>query len=116
MKHERSCCPIACTLDLVGDKWSLLVVRDLLLGRTQFKEFSASPERIASNILSSRLAKLVDHGLVERFPAPDGSRRDAYRLTAKGASLAPVIKAITKWGLEYVEGAEQRLQPKRSSG
>ena len=112
MKNNRSCCPIARTLDILGDKWTLLVIRDLFLGRTHFREFSASPERIATNILSDRLARLVDHGLVEKFPSPQQAGRDAYRLTQRGKSLAPVLKAVTKWGLENLEGTEARMQAK----
>ena len=113
MQHARSCCPIACTLDILGDKWTLLVVRDLLLGRAHFKEFAASPEGIATNILTDRLARLQSHGLVEKTPSPEQPGRDAYRLTAKGKSLKPVVTAISKWGLEHVEGSEVKLKPKR---
>ncbi len=112
MKTTRSCCPVACTLDLLGDKWTLLIVRDLFLGRAQFKDFAASPERIATNILTDRLSRLVDHGLAERFPSPEQSGREAYRLTKKGKSLKPVLTAITKWGLENIEGTETKLKPK----
>lgn len=110
MKHARSCCPIACTLDVIGDKWTLLVVRDLLLGRTQFKEFAASPEKIATNILSNRLSRLVDHGIAEKYPLSDSPGRGAYRLTAKGKKLAPVIKSIVKWGLENVENTSASMK------
>lgn len=111
-QHPRSCCPIALTLDILGDKWTLLVVRDLLLGRTHFREFAASPEGIATNILTNRLTRLVDHGIVEKFPSPERPDRYAYRLTKKGKSLGPVIRSITKWGLQHVEGADARMQPK----
>ena len=109
--QRRSCCPVACTLDLLGDKWTLLVIRDLACGKTQFKEFAASPEGIATNILADRLARLVDHGLVEKFPSPDPPGRDAYRLTEKGKSLRPVIMTIVQWGLEHIEGTEVRMKP-----
>ena len=112
MKPKRSPCPIACTLDAVGDRWTLLVVRDLLLGRTQFKEFAAGPERIATNILSDRLARLVALELVETFPSPDRANATAYRLTNKGKTLAPVIKEMAIWGLANLPGTEAKLQPK----
>ncbi len=64
MRNRRSNCPVACTLDLVGDRWTLLVVRDLIWGKTRFDEFLASPEGIATNILSSRLRLLEDLGYV----------------------------------------------------
>jgi DNA-binding HxlR family transcriptional regulator len=99
-------------LDIFGDRWTLLVIRDLFLGRSQFKDFVASPERIATNILADRLTRLVDHGLAEKFPSPNQDGREAYRLTRKGRSLKPVLAAITKWGLENVEGTEVRLKPK----
>jgi DNA-binding HxlR family transcriptional regulator len=110
--QRRSPCPVACTLDLIGDKWTLLVIRDMLLGRTQFKEFSASPEKIATNILSDRLAKLVEHGFAERHLSDDPAGRVTYTLTSKGKSLKPVLRAVANWGLENVEGTEARLTPK----
>ncbi len=113
MKHARSCCPIACTLDLLGDKWTLLVVRDLLLGRSHFKEFVASPEGIATNILADRLTRLVEQELAEKFPSPEQTGRDAYRLTAKGKSLKPVLQSIIHWGLKHIDGAEEKMKPKR---
>ena len=109
-KPRRSPCPVACTLDLLGDKWTLLVIRDLACGKTQFKEFAASPEGIATNILADRLVRLVDFGLVEKYSAPDQSGRDAYRLTKKGESLRPVILSIVKWGLENIDGTEVRMK------
>ena len=115
MKHARSCCPVACALDLIGDKWTLLVVRDLLLGRAHFKEFAASPEGIATNILTDRLARLVEFGLVERFPSPTQPGREAYRLTPKGRTLGPVVRAIVKWGLEQIDGTVAMLKPRSST-
>ena len=110
--QHRSPCPVACTLDVIGDKWTLLVVRDMLLGRTQFKEFSASPEKIATNILSDRLNKLVEHGLAERQSSEEGAGRVIYQLTPKGKSLKPVIRAIANWGLKQIDGTEIRLKSK----
>lgn len=112
MNHPRSCCPVACTLDLIGDKWTLLIIRDLMLGRSHFREFSASPERIATNILTDRLTRLVEAALVEKFPSPEQPGRDAYRLTKKGETLGPVVQTIKKWGLEHIEGTSARLKPK----
>jgi len=109
---KRSPCPVACTLDLIGDKWTLLVIRDMLLGRTHFREFIASPEGIATNILSDRLAKLVDWGLAEKYRSTESPGRDAYQLTERGKSLFPILKAIAKWGLENIPGTEQRMRPR----
>lgn len=111
-KKRRSPCPVACTLDVIGDKWTLLVVRDLACGKTLFKEFSASPERIATNILADRLSRLVDHGLAEKHGANESGGRDAYRLTAKGTSLLPVLQAIAAWGLTHIKGTEARMKLK----
>lgn len=108
----RSCCPVACTLDLIGDKWTLLIVRDMLLGRTHFREFSASPERIATNILTDRLGRLVEAELVEKFPSPEQAGRDAYRLTEKGRTLEPLVQAMKGWGLKHIEGTSARLKAK----
>ena len=110
MNSQRSVCPVACTLDLIGDRWTLLVVRDLFAGRTHFKEFSRSPEGIASNILANRLAKLVENGIAEKFPSAEVPGRDAYRLTEKGRSLLPVLRAIASWGLSNIEGTEARIK------
>jgi DNA-binding HxlR family transcriptional regulator len=110
---RRSPCPVACTLDLIGDKWTLLVVRDLLLGRSQFREFAASPEGIATNILADRLARLVRHGLAEKFPCPEQPGREAYRLTATGRTLGPLVEHIASWGLEHLHGTEARLGNRR---
>lgn len=105
---KRSVCPVACTLDLIGDRWTLLVVRDLMCGKAQFGEFARSPERVASNVLADRLARLVAHGLVEKVPA---GGREAYRLTEKGLALRPVLDAVAAWGLANVGGTEVRTAP-----
>jgi len=110
MKHARSCCPVACVLDILGDKWTLLVVRDLFAGCAHYKEFAGGPERIATNILANRLEKLVTHGLVETYPSPLRSGQHAYRLTKKGKSLGPVLKTVAKWGLEHIPGTEARIK------
>jgi DNA-binding HxlR family transcriptional regulator len=98
---RRSPCPIACSLDILGDRWSLLVVRDLILGRNRFRDFAASPEGIPTNILSDRLERLLHHRIIEQIPARDGTKRLAYRLTEKGEALRPVLKAVRDWGLAW---------------
>ncbi|MEM9381265.1 MAG: helix-turn-helix domain-containing protein [Planctomycetota bacterium] len=105
---RRSCCPVACTLDLIGDRWTLLVVRDLFAGRTRFSEFLRSPEGIATNVLTDRLDRLVEAGLVERHVEPPG-KRAAYRLTKAGKSLRPLLGALRDWGLRHIEGTEVRI-------
>jgi DNA-binding HxlR family transcriptional regulator len=104
---RRSPCPVACLLDIAGDRWSLLVVRDLFLGRSRFKDFSASPEGIPTNILSERLERLRRHGIVEQVPVEDSAKRLAYRLTAKGRALGPVMEAMRDWGLAWEKGARK---------
>jgi DNA-binding HxlR family transcriptional regulator len=101
---RRSPCPLACSLDLVGDRWTLLVIRDLFLGRARFRDFTASPENIPTNILSERLERLLDHEIVEQIPAADGTKRSAYRLTKKGQALGPVLAAMRDWGLKWEKG------------
>jgi len=98
---KRSPCPVAHALDVMGDRWTLLIVRDLFLGRSRFRDFSASPEGIPTNILSDRLERLLEHDIVEQIPAQDGTKRLAYRLTKKGQSLGPLLKAMRDWGLAW---------------
>jgi DNA-binding HxlR family transcriptional regulator len=96
----------------LGDKWTLLVVRDMVLGRTRFKEFIASPEGIPTNILSDRLERLCEAGLIQQVPADNGSKRMAYQLTPKGMALRPLIAEMKDWGLRWMEGAQALLEPK----
>ena len=110
IESRRSVCPIACTLDLVGDKWTLLIVRDLMSGKSHFKEFLASPENIATNILADRLARLASNGLIERYPSSDIAGREAYRLTEKGRSLRGLMVQLKAWGLDHIDGTDARLQ------
>ncbi len=94
----RSGCPVASTLDIVGDKWSLLIVRDMLLqGKKAFKEFSTSPEGIAPGILSSRLKWLEENDLITKQKLPDNQKENVYLLTEKGIELAPVITEVILW-------------------
>lgn len=106
---RRSPCPVACALDMFGDRWTLLVVRDLMLGKSRFKDFSASPEGIPTNILADRLERLVSGGLVEQAPASEGAKRMIYQLTEKGRSLGPVLRHIRDWGLHWEPGTRALL-------
>lgn len=106
---RRSPCPVACALDLFGDKWTLLVVRDLVLGRSRYKDFAASPEGIPTNILADRLQRLVESGVASQVPAEDGGKRLAYELTPKGKALRPVLKSIRDWGLKWEPGTKEGL-------
>jgi DNA-binding HxlR family transcriptional regulator len=99
---SRSLCPIALALDLFGDAWSLLIVRDLMFkGISSYGGFLSAGEGIATNVLSDRLAKLEEAGILEkRRDAADG-RRFVYRLTAKGADLAPVLVSMVLWSAKH---------------
>src|SRR5579862_2272857 len=108
---RRSPCPVACSLDIFGDRWTLLIVRDLLFGRTRFKDFTASPEGIPTNILAERLERLLAQGVAEQIPAEDGTKRLAYRLTEKGEALGPVLKAMRDWGLAWDKSTRDLIGP-----
>lgn len=112
--NRRSPCPLACGLDLFGDRWTLLVVRDLLFGAERFKDFAASPEHIPTNLLADRLNRLREHGIVEQVAAADGSRHPAYRLTTKGQALRPVLEAMRDWGLKWEKGTRAMAGPRRT--
>lgn len=99
---RRSNCPISYALDVLGDKWTLLVLRDLVFVRKRhFRDFLASPENIASNILTSRLRTLKAQGLVLRRKDPDSARKIIYELTPKGIDLIPVLIELIRWGAKY---------------
>jgi DNA-binding HxlR family transcriptional regulator len=108
--RRRSLCPVACSLDIFGDRWTLLIIRDLFLGRARFKDFTASPEGIPTNILADRLERLLAHGVVLQIPAEDGTKRLAYRLTEKGRALGSVLKAVRDWGLAWDKSTRALLQ------
>lgn len=106
----RSACPIACSLDLLGDKWTLLVVRDLLLGKTTYSEFQRSPEGVPTNILAERLKRLQKAGIVEKSQYQQRPVRYAYQLTQKGRDLQPVLLAMIDWGNKHVPGTITRAE------
>ncbi len=94
-------CPVAKTLELVGDRWTLLLVRDLLDGTRRFQDFQAAQRGIAPNILSDRLKLMEEHGLVTRRFYSDHPPRAEYALTAKGRELGVVIGALAVWGSRH---------------
>jgi DNA-binding HxlR family transcriptional regulator len=110
---KRSRCPAACALDLAGDKWTLLVVRDLLRGRHTFKELLAADEGIPTNILADRLRKMEASGLVRAHPYQEKPVRWRYELTEKGRGLRPVLAAMAQWGKRHIRGT--RVLPEFSS-
>jgi len=101
---RRSSCPVAGALDLVGDRWTLLVVRDLLRGKRRYGDLAASSERIPTNILADRLRRLEQGGVVERVQYSERPPRYEYRLTPRGEDLRPAIRSLATWGLQYVPG------------
>ena len=100
----RSSCPVAGALDLVGDRWTLLVVRDLLRGKRRYGDLAASSERIPTNILADRLRRLEQGGVVERVQYSERPPRYEYRLTQRGEDLRHPIRSLARWGLENVPG------------
>lgn len=98
----RSKCPVSCILEIIGDKWTLLVVRDLFFGRHTFKELQSSPEKIPTNILASRLKRLEDSGLVRRELYQERPKRYAYYLTDKGLDLEPVMRSLIVWSNKHI--------------
>jgi DNA-binding HxlR family transcriptional regulator len=112
----RSPCAVACTLDLVGDKWSLLVVRDLLRGNTTYGTLQNSPEGIPTNILADRLKRLEEAGLIAKSAYQDHPVRYTYQLTEKGRSLSDVLRALVQWGKKHIPGTQVLKMPAASSG
>jgi len=102
--HPRSPCPVANLLDLAGDKWSLLVVRDLLRGRSTFNELLASPEQIPTNLLADRLKRLEKAGVLVRAPYQKHPVRYSYKLTQKGRDLRDVLEAVVRWSRKHIAG------------
>lgn len=99
---QRSHCPITYSLDILGDRWTLLVLRDLIIAhKRHFREFLASDEGIASNILTSRLKLLECSGILTRRPDPENARQVIYEPTKKGLDLLPVILELARWGGTY---------------
>ena len=103
-RARRSRCPVACTLDVLGDKWSLLVVRDIMRGKRRYAEFLASPEGVPTNILADRLKRLLDAGVIRSQRYSERPPRFEYELTAKGEDLRPVMRAMVEWGVQHGGG------------
>lgn len=102
---QRSQCPIASALDFVGDKWSLLIIRDIsLFSKHKNKDFQNASEKIPTNILANRLISLVEKGLVEKRLYQDKPPRYEYHLTDAGKGLLPVIQSMAIWAESYIDG------------
>ena len=97
---KRSRCPISLSLEVIGDRWSLLILRDLILrGKQRYGELLDSAEAISTNILADRLSRLEEHGLISR--SVDERHQVLYAPTPKGRDLAPVLRGLMRWGLKY---------------
>jgi DNA-binding HxlR family transcriptional regulator len=103
-------CPIARTLDVIGDRWTLIIIRDLFLGRTRFNEFRQSTPRISPKVLSERLTRLEEDRIVDRVVTNGRPPRVEYHLTPKGRALFPVLFAIGAWGFEHLFTNEPELK------
>jgi DNA-binding HxlR family transcriptional regulator len=99
---RRSDCAVANTLELVGDRWSLLLVRDMLAGKSTYGQFLESPEGIPTNILAERLKRLEQNGIITRSAYQERPVRYAYTLTARGRQLGGILRALAAWGLEHI--------------
>ena len=109
-------CPVAGTLDIIGDRWTILVLRDLILGRSKFTELLESLQGISPNLLAQRLKRLEEQGIVERAFYSDHPPRAEYGLTEKGNELVPVLRAIAEWGYKYELDDEKRARPRVLQG
>ncbi len=108
----QEACPVARSLDVIGDRWTLLVLRDLILGRGKFKDLLESLQGISPNLLAQRLKLLEEQGIVERVFYSDHPPRAEYCLTDKGNELIPVLRAMAEWGYKYELDDEKRAHPR----
>jgi DNA-binding HxlR family transcriptional regulator len=111
--YEGQICSIARALEVVGDRWTLLIVRDVVLGRTRFDQLSDSLG-IASNVLTDRLNRLTAEGVLERVPYNERPERFEYRLTKKGRELGLVLIALMQWGDRHLSDEPPRIARRRS--
>ncbi|AHF15366.1 winged helix-turn-helix transcriptional regulator [Niabella soli] len=102
MLKKRSNCPIGCSLDVFGDRWSLLIIRDIMLrGKSSYSEFLESEEKIATNILADRLQLLEAEQILSKQVSPGNKSKYIYHLTQKGIDLVPIVVEIMDWGTKY---------------
>lgn len=101
---KRSPCPVANLLDIVGDKWTLLIIRDMIMGKKIYSEFQSSAEKIPTNILADRLKKLIYDGLIIKQAYQQKPLRYEYKLTEKGKDLQLVMRSMVKWSNKHISG------------
>src|SRR5687767_15656010 len=112
--EPRSHCPINLSLEIFGDTWTLLVLRDMMFaGKRHFRELLMSDERISSNILADRLARLVEHGLLTKSDDPTHKQKAIYSLTERAITLLPIIVQIGAWGSRWSPDAKKLDAPSR---
>ena len=105
----RSTCPIANTLDIIGDKWTLLIIRDAFAGKKNLQRISGVPENIPTNILANRLKRLHAFDILKKEPYQQHPVRFAYRLTAKGRALRPILDTVLDWGLTHIQHTKAKI-------
>ena len=109
MEKKRSDCPVSCSLEVFGDKWSLLIIRDVMLrNKLCYSEFLESEEKIATNILVNRLSVLEAENILTREVSPTNKSKYIYSLTQKGADLLPIVIEIMDWGAKYNTNCPRR--------
>lgn len=107
---RRSRCPLNASIEMLGDRWSLLIIRDMMLrGSRTYKEFLACDEGIATNVLADRLRRLIDYGILTTHPDASDGRKQIYRLTAKGMDLAPVLTEMVLWASAHEDTGNEAL-------
>ena len=107
---RRSGCPLNASVEMLGDRWSLLIIRDMMLtGAHTYKQFLECYEGVATNILADRLRKLIAYGIIATEPDPTDGRKVIYRLTRKGIDLAPVLTEMVLWAAAHEETGNQAL-------
>ena len=110
LDNMRSPCPVANALDILGDKWTLLIIRDAFAGKKTYSEFQTSPEHIPTNILAERLKRLVAYDILEKIPYQQHPVRFSYELTEKGRALGPILREVINWGKAYITDTETRIK------
>lgn len=107
LSPARSSCPISLAMEAFGDKWTLLLIRDMLGGKCRYKDFQDSPEKIPTNILASRLKRLENMGFVDRLLYQDKPKRYQYILKQRGKDIIPILQEITRWSLKHTPDCRQ---------
>jgi DNA-binding HxlR family transcriptional regulator len=119
-KCPRSGCPITNTLEVIGDRWSLLIIRDLMIwNHHEFSQLRDSGEGIATNILTDRLKTLAAEGIIDSIKHPTNGTKKLYYLTKKGKALLPMMREMIMWGDEFCEGSQApaaKMKPVRENG